>query len=87
MMFPLTLMINDHVVGGHDDAGGQYFDVDSVDVVGDDEDDHNGWDQLATGGCYQGKLILLRAGYLPIHLEDILNWVFGGILKWVFSVC
>ena len=25
---------HDHVVGGHDDAGGQYFDVDSVDVDG-----------------------------------------------------
>ena len=46
---------HDHVVGGHDDAGGQSFDVDSVDVVGDDEDDHNGWDQLATGGVIRAS--------------------------------
>ena len=46
---------HDHVVGGYDDAGGQYFDVDSVDVVGDDEDDHKGWDQLATGGVIRAS--------------------------------
>ena len=46
---------HDHVVGGHGDAGCQYFDVDSVDVVGDDEDDHNGWDQLATGGVIRAS--------------------------------
>ena len=46
---------HDHVVGGHDDAGGQYFDVDSVGVVGDDEDDHNGCDQLATGGVIRAS--------------------------------
>ena len=55
MMFPLTLMIMLLVVMMIDDAGGQYFDVDSVGVVGDDEDDHNGCDQLATGGVIRAS--------------------------------
>ena len=47
--------LHDHAVGNRNDAGGQYFDVDGVDVVGDDEDDHNGWDQLATGGVIRAS--------------------------------